>query len=310
MGADLCPPSGQTQPGARAQPGGHAHAFTADAHRQGRRPWLRAHQAALHGGHGPETHGAGLGHQPRGHFATRIGGFAALDPYTGKVLSADYLSGGQNTPNLIISSFFALHMASFGGVAVWWLYFLLGLAGAWLFYSGNLLWVETRRKAQRKGSGMPVQRRDTTLMSAATVGVCIGCVAGVSLTLAAAKWLPGRVDNLAAWHVGIYYTVFFASVAWAFLRGAPRAAVPLLYLAAACTAAIPLSSLLGWLLPDSGLWVDGSLLSVDVTALAGALALVWMARATARRVRHGPEDSVWSMPRDGVAPRALSTGGE
>ncbi|MGB3071004.1 MAG: PepSY-associated TM helix domain-containing protein [Ottowia sp.] len=232
------------------------------------------------------------------------GGFAALDPYTGKVLSADYLSGGQNTPNLIISSFFALHMASFGGVAVWWLYFLLGLAGAWLFYSGNLLWVETRRRAQRKGTGMPVQRRDTALMSAATVGVCIGCVAGVSLTLAAAKWLPGRVDNLAAWHVGIYYTVFFASVAWAFRRGAPRAAVPLLGLAAACTAAIPLSSLLGWLLPDSGLWADGSLLGVDVTALVGVLALVWMARATARRVRHGPEDSVWSMPRDGVATRA------
>ncbi|WP_313759694.1 PepSY-associated TM helix domain-containing protein, partial [Diaphorobacter nitroreducens] len=69
-----------------------------------------------------------------------------------------------------ISSFFALHMASFGGTAVLWLYFLLGLAGAWLFYSGNLLWVETRRKAQRKGVGtsgaLPEQRRDTALMAA------------------------------------------------------------------------------------------------------------------------------------------------
>lgn len=236
------------------------------------------------------------GKNPQAVSPRAVGGFAALDPYSGKLLSIDYLSGAQSTPNLFISSFFALHMASFGGTAVSWLYFLLGLAGAWLFYTGNLLWVETRRKARRKGGDMPVQRRDTALMAAATVGVCIGCVAGISLTLAAAKWLPGRVDGMAAWHVGIYYAVFFACVAWAFARGAARAAVPLLWLAVACTLAIPASSLLGWLAPGSGAWADGALLGVDLTALAGALALAWMARATARRVRSGPQDSVWSAP--------------
>jgi hypothetical protein len=234
------------------------------------------------------------GKNPQAVSPRAMGGFAALDPYSGKLLSIDYLSGAQNTPNLFISSFFALHMASFGGTAVLWLYFLLGLAGAWLFYTGNLLWVETRRRARRKGGDMPVQRRDTALMAAATVGVCIGCVAGISLTLAAAKWLPGRVDDMAAWHVGIYYAAFFACVAWAFARGAARAAVPLLWLAAGCTLAIPASSLLGWLAPGSGSWADGALLGVDLTALAGALALAWMARATARRVRSGPQDSVWS----------------
>lgn len=176
-----------------------------------------------------------------------------------------------------------------------WLYFLLGLAGAWLFYSGNLLWVETRRKARRKGGELPAQRRDTALMAAATVGVCVGCVAGISLTLAAAKWLPGRVDDMAAWHVGIYYAVFFACIAWALLRGAARSAVPLLWLAAVCTLAIPAATLQGWLAPGSGAWADRALLGVDLTALAGALALAWMARATARRVRNGPQDSIWSV---------------
>ncbi|MFT3719672.1 PepSY-associated TM helix domain-containing protein [Pseudorhodoferax sp.] len=236
------------------------------------------------------------GKNPQAVSPRALGGFAAIDPYTGKLLSADYLSGAQTTPNLFISSFFALHMASFGGTAVLWLYFLLGLAGAWLFYSGNLLWVETRRKAQRKGSDMPVQRRDTALMAAATVGVCIGCVAGISLTLAAAKWLPGRVQDMAAWHAGLYYAVFFGCVAWAFARGAARAAAPLLWLAVACTLAIPASSLLGWLAPGSGAWADGAPWGVDATALAGALALAWMARATARRVRCGPADSIWSVP--------------
>lgn len=146
---------------------------------------------------------------------------------------------------------------------------------------------------------LPVQRRDTALMAAATVDVCIGCVAGLSLTLAAAKWLPGRVQDMAAWHVGIYYAVFFASVVWAFFRGAARAAAPLLWLAVACTLAIPASSLLGWLAPGAGAWADGALLGVDLTALAGALALAWMAGATARRgaaQRSGPRHSVWSAP--------------
>jgi hypothetical protein len=119
-------------------------------------------------------------------------------------------------------------------------------------------------------------------------------VAGISLTIAAAKWLPGRADDLAAWHMGLYYAVFFASVAWAFVRGAARSAAPLLWLAAICTAAIPLSSLLGWLSPGTGAWVDPSLLGLDLTAVAGVLARAWMARATARRVRSGPADSVWS----------------
>ena len=120
------------------------------------------------------------------------------------------------------------------------------------------------------------------------MGVCLGCVAGISLTLAAAKWLPGRVDDMAAWHMGIYYAVFFASLAWAFARGAARAAAPLLWLAALCTLAIPVSSLL--------VWGSGQSWGVDLTALLGALALAWMARATARRVRSGPADSVWAAP--------------
>ncbi|HRO60620.1 MAG TPA: hypothetical protein PK177_15890, partial [Burkholderiaceae bacterium] len=62
-----------------------------------------------------------------------------------------------------------------------------------------------------------------------------------------------------------------------------------------CTLAIPAATLQGWLAPGSGAWADRALLGVDLTALTGALALAWMARATARRVRYGPQDSVWSV---------------
>lgn len=230
------------------------------------------------------------------------GGFVALDPYSGTVLNRDYLPGGQDAPNLWISSFFALHMASFGGAAVQWLYFLLGLAGAWLFYSGNLLWIETRRKrANRQTGEIPVQRLDTRLMASATVGVCLGCVCGISLMMVASKWLSGYVGDLNAWLRALYYVAFFVSLAWAFLRGGAAAGVHLLWVAAALTLAIPATSLVGGLFPASGLWAHTSAaaLAVDATALAAGLGFAWMAKASARRIGRGDADSAW-------APRRLA----
>jgi len=223
------------------------------------------------------------------------GGFLALDPYSGRVVSRDFLPGQQSTANLFVSSFFALHMAAFGGTAVQWMYFLLGLAGAWLFYSGNLLWLETRRRKQAgKATEVPAQRRDARLMAAATVGVCLGCICGISLAIAGGKWLHvlAGIDAPRS----LYYVAFFTCLGGAFAAGAARAAVPLLWLACALTLAIPLTSLLGVLLPDSGLWAHESLasLGVDATALAGAGALALLARATARRIAVAPADSVWS----------------
>lgn len=226
------------------------------------------------------------------------GGFLAIDPYSGKVVNSDFLPGRQSTPNLFVSSFFALHMAAFGGTLVQWVYFLLGLAGAWLFYSGNLLWVESRRrKAARQSSDLPAQRRDVRWLAAATVGVCIGCICGISLTIVGGKWLHGHVVDLAAWHTGLYYATFFACLAWAFWRGCAAAAVHLLWGAAITTLAIPLTTLLAWGFPALGMWAHGSpaTLGVDATALAGAAIFAWMARATARRIRHGAADSVWSV---------------
>ncbi|HIV70377.1 MAG TPA: PepSY domain-containing protein [Candidatus Aquabacterium excrementipullorum] len=227
------------------------------------------------------------------------GGFVALDPYTGKVQNTDLLPGHQSALSATLTSFFTLHFATYGGKPVQWLYFLMGLGGAFLFYSGNLLWIESRRKAERRGKPAPVQSRSTTLMAAASVGVCLGCVSGISLSIVAGKWLHGHVADLGAWHQGVYYAVFLGSVAWAFVRGAARASVHLLWLAAACTVAIPVSSLLAWLWPQLGLWAHGSpaALGVDAVALAGALCWAWVARATARRVQAGRGDSVWSARR-------------
>lgn len=225
------------------------------------------------------------------------GGFVAMDPYSGKVLNADYMPGRQDAANLWVSSFFALHMASFGGAAVQWLYFLLGLAGAWLFYSGNLLWIESRRKrADRRTGAVPAQRLDTRLMAAATVGVCLGSVCGISLMMIAAKGLQGHVGDLDAWLKGLYYAMFFAAIAWSFARGGAAAGVHLLWLAATLTLAIPATSLLGVLFPVSGLWAHTSpaSLGVDATALVMGLAFAGLAVAAGKRLIRGPADSAWA----------------
>lgn len=135
-----------------------------------------------------------------------------------------------------------LHFGSFGGNPVRWMYLLLGLGGAIVFYTGNLLWIEPRRKKQRDAN-LPEQKRSTRVLGSLTVGVSLGCVIGISATLATTKWLPGLVSNVPAWHEGIYYAAFLLAVAWAFLRGAARSAYELLYVAVVLTALIPVGSL-------------------------------------------------------------------
>ncbi|MEW5688389.1 MAG: PepSY-associated TM helix domain-containing protein [Pseudomonadota bacterium] len=220
-------------------------------------------------------------------------GLATADAVSGDLIQSEYLPGHQVGWAAAVTGFFTLHFGSFGGPAVRWGYFALGLAGAFLFYSGNLLWIESRRKRMAKRNPTAVvQSRSTQVLGALTIGVALGSVAGVSATLAAAKWLPGRAEDLMAAHMWVYYAVFLSCVTWAFLRGAARAAPELLWACAAATLLVPLSSLLG-VLGVVG-WVHPESLIVDLTALAGVAAFALMARLTARRLAEGPTDSVWS----------------
>lgn len=239
-------------------------------------------------------HGAIAGYDPRYGARAPIFGLGEIDTRTGAITRADYMPGRQDAWFATVTSFFALHFGSFGGAPVRWSYFVLGLAGAFLFYSGNLLWIESRRKKERK-SGAVMQTRATRILGALTVGVPLGCVAGISLTIAAAKWLPPTSPDLAAWHGRIYYSVFMAAIVWALVRGAARSGASLLWVSAAATAAIPASSFASTLLGTA--WNhNGETQLVDVVALIGTAGFVVMARAAHNRARHGPRDSVWAIP--------------
>jgi len=212
-------------------------------------------------------------------------GAVVMKAGTGEIVNA--FAPRTMTPGmLMLRGLQALHYGSFGRDAVKWLYFVLGLAGAFLFYSGNLLWIESRRKRRQ-----PEQPRRTRVMAALTLGICLGCVAGVSALFVFGALFPHAKAGPA------YFAVFFACMLWAGLRQPARAGHELLWLCALLTAAIPLA---GW-------WGMGEHLfaafarghwhrfCIDAVALAMALAYARMAQATLRRGRQGDPNSVWAL---------------
>lgn len=237
-------------------------------------------------------HGHIIGSDPRYGVRGPTYGLGEIDTRTGRIIEADYLPGRQDGWAATITSFFALHFGSYGGSTIRWGYFILGLAGAFLFYSGNLLFIESRRKKARRNS-QPEQTRANHVLGALTTGVSLGCIIGISLTIAAAKWLPGDVDG-ELWHKLVYYGAFLTAVGWAFLRGAARSGYELLIASSAATAAIPLTSLYA-MLTDSAWNHAGSSWLIDLTAVVGAFAFAVMAAFSLKRARTGIIDSIWAV---------------
>lgn len=243
-----------------------------------------------------------MGENPRYGTSFPRAGAALVDPVSGDIVGMDYLPGQQGKWQATVSSFFALHFGNYGGNFIRWCYFFLGLTGAFLFYTGNLLWLESKRKKRRKKDGLASieQSRSARMLGALTVGVPLGCVAGISVMIAVSKLAPDVVmSSLTGGYQTLYYSVFVVAIGWAFRRGAAQAAVDLLRLAAVCTLLIPFASLLsllpaglGWNHFDSSSWVD-------VIAAAGAVVLFIFAGKTSARIRRAPEDSLWYQPSKG-----------
>jgi len=197
-------------------------------------------------------------------------GLAFVNPGSGEIYDRSYLPGASShASTALISSLFALHFGSFGGDTVRVVYVLLGLSGALLFYTGNLLWIESRTRRARRGqeTALAQRPRHVRVVSALTLGVCLGCAAALPATLALARWLAPWLPDLDALHQGAYFGLFGACVAWALWRGTERAARPLLWLAAAGNALVPLAALLR---PGA----DGVLLGATCALLA--LFFAWL----------------------------------
>ncbi|HEY5804211.1 MAG TPA: PepSY-associated TM helix domain-containing protein [Lysobacter sp.] len=224
-------------------------------------------------------------------------GAVAMNANTGAVL-ATQLPGSRDANHATLASAYALHFGEYGNTWVRALYFALGIGGAFLFYSGNLLWVESRRKRRQAEQG-----RAQLGMARATVGVCIGVCVAISVAFVAtqlAQWPSLRIAGDLELTIRTACFVAWALCAlWAALRPPVRAAQELLWAAAITTALVPLAhgAVTGawfWLTAMQGQW---SLFAIDAGALAMAFGFGWLARATSRRARDGEPNSVWADPR-------------
>jgi uncharacterized iron-regulated membrane protein len=217
-------------------------------------------------------------------------GTVALAGNDGRVLATHV--GGQHSINGISNSaLYALHFGSYGGNTVRWLYFVLGLAGAFLFYSGNLLWIESRRKRRHVN-----QPRRTRIMARATIGVCVGTCLSISGAFGATLLAPHLGIDTGISQSIACYGLFFASCLYAFARPIPRAAIELLTATAVLTIAVAVADLLINALAWRNSWTPGttSVLGVDLVGIVLGVVFACLARAALRRARDGDAHSVWA----------------
>ncbi|MEX1828154.1 PepSY-associated TM helix domain-containing protein [Luteibacter sp. CQ10] len=226
-------------------------------------------------------------------------GAVTLSAETGEVHSVRVPGLWQGT-DALNELYVHLHEGDFGGEVLRATYFILGLAGSFLFYSGNLLWIETRRK--RRVDAQPTRTR---LIAQVTVGACLGCCLGVGGALLAARAtdLPGVTE---AWEGRAYFVIFFASIAWCLLRHPVRGAVDILRLSAATYLLLPVAdmTLTGWRRGLGGVPADLVAVKMDIIFLAIGMSFLATARATRRRGMTGQPNSVWYIADPSAKPGA------
>ncbi|MCO1336367.1 PepSY domain-containing protein [Microbulbifer sp. OS29] len=227
-----------------------------------------------------------LGHVVRGaEYAYVLG-----NPYLREIPYSSILPNYFNGYSGMVMSLFSLHFGSFGGNAVRWIYFALGIMGALIFFTGNLLWIESRRKKRRAQGALPEQTISSMIMAKLTIGVGLGTVLGIAASMLAVKWLSHSQVDITLWQEGAYYVGFLTSVVWAFICRPMTTARQLLMLCSAAVFLIPASSLFKGDLSDATVAVW----AVDLCALLLSLVFIFILFRLRKRQVHIEPDSVWA----------------
>ena len=226
-----------------------------------------------------------------------------MNPYTQKIAFNTIANDDAGIYAAIVNSFFGLHFGNYAGQFGRWIYFIMGLLGAFLFYSGNLLWLEKRRQKQGQ------QTRSSYFMAALTVGVCLGSILGVCGAILATKWLYifDVQPNYA--YLYCYYLSFFGAIGYALWRGAAIAAIHLLRVLAVACLLIPVTSLALAYLPLFDTWVirDFYGFSVEIVATLFSLLFYIASQKTHQRAHNGEPNSIWAIAPKNHSAKNLSS---
>lgn len=219
-----------------------------------------------------------------------------MNPFTMEVEYSTVFNEDSSNYGPIVSSFFALHFGNYAGNFGRWVYFALGILGAFLFYSGNLLWLEKRRKKQN------AQSKSSKIMAALTIGVCFGSILGVVVSMLASKWLYLYSKQINIYYMYLYYGSFFAAIGYCLWRGAARGAIHIQTSLALACLAIVATTAVGHLLPHLALASNfqQSNYFVELIALIFAVLFYLSAKKTKQRALEGDKYSVWAIEADKV----------
>jgi predicted membrane protein len=134
-------------------------------------------------------------------------------------------------------------------------------------------------------------------MARVTIGVCVGTCLAISGAFAATLLAAHGGFNPAIAQPTACYGLFLASCFYAFSRPIPRAAIELLTTTAALTLGVAGADLFANAKAWTGTWIPGmaSVIGVDLTGMALGIVFACLARAAARRARHGDAHSVWAL---------------
>nr|WP_198969131.1 PepSY-associated TM helix domain-containing protein [Xylophilus sp. ASV27] len=150
-------------------------------------------------------------------------GMASFSAATGAVLRVRLPGDADGgTASLAQSAMGGLHMASFGGWAVKWLYFLCGLAGAAMMATGAILFMVKRRSkhlGEFGGATARVYRLIEALNVAAIAGLALACVG----YLWANRLVPLGIGQRAGWEQRVFFGLWLLALAHALWRPPAKA---------------------------------------------------------------------------------------
>ncbi|GBR49983.1 putative iron-regulated membrane protein [Neokomagataea thailandica NBRC 106555] len=212
---------------------------------------------------------------------TARGGMVPVDPYTGHITSMKDLPYKQSDAFLAATAVGGFHFGRFGGWVGHITMALMSAVGCFLFYSGNALWLASRRRKDR-AAGYLTDRLGTKILSILSSGVMFGCMAGVSAVLVAMLIMPNA--EYYAVCEAVFYAVFFVCLAIAGVMGGERSIPWLMRIVAFITILVPVIDV--WRYSHNEHYEYFGL-SLDVTALLFSLWLVQVSygRGATRLVR-------------------------
>ena len=225
-----------------------------------------------------------------------VGNTFRLDASSGEVLEQyTTFSRLEGIAGPVLDAMFPLHYGNFGGPAVKYLWFVLGLGTGLLAVTGMMIWIERRVYGSTGELSIESYRRISRL----TVGACCGIVIAVAALFHSQLLLSVAPEATGFWLGVVFFGTWAASIVYALLRDNDyRTTKHLVLIAGLLYAIVPVVN--GVVTGNhifnalaNGHRVTGA---VDLTVLIGGLLLILIAWRLpgARPVRKGKYGNVTS----------------